>query len=170
MHKLPSLDDIFTYFGGSLKIKNSINNNNVSLDNVEPVWDGFYTLFNGLDYFNNETNIQGDPLFCNPENGDYRLAENSPAVGSGENGGNMGAFGIGCNSILYAHDKFIPSKFMLYQNYPNPFNPATSLRYELPEDGLVKIAIYDMMGRIVKTLVNSPQTAGFKSIQLECHQ
>ena len=59
----------------------------------------------------------------------------------------------------------IPKVFHLYQNYPNPFNPITSLRYELPEDGLVNITIYDMMGRIVKTLVNSSQTAGNKSVQ-----
>ena len=58
-----------------------------------------------------------------------------------------------------------PETFKLSQNYPNPFNPVTSLRYDLPEDGLVNITIYDMMGRRVKTLVNSSQTAGYKSIQ-----
>ena len=59
----------------------------------------------------------------------------------------------------------IPKVFHLYQNYPNPFNPVTSLRYDLPEDGLVNITIYDMMGRVVKTLVNDSQTAGYKSIR-----
>ena len=59
----------------------------------------------------------------------------------------------------------IPLDYFLKQNYPNPFNPITSLRYDLPEDGLVNITIYDMMGRVVKTLVNGSQTAGFKSIQ-----
>ena len=50
-------------------------------------------------------------------------------------------------------------------NYPNPFNPVTTLRYDLPEDAVVNITIYDMMGRQVKTLVNGSQTAGYKSIQ-----
>ena len=59
----------------------------------------------------------------------------------------------------------VPKIFALHQNYPNPFNPVTSLRYDLPEDGLVNITIYDMMGRIVKTLLNSSQTTGYKSIQ-----
>ena len=59
----------------------------------------------------------------------------------------------------------IPKIFSLHQNYPNPFNPVTSLRYDLPKDGLVNITIYDMMGRQVKELVNSSQTAGYKSIQ-----
>ena len=59
----------------------------------------------------------------------------------------------------------IPLEYSLFSNYPNPFNPITSLHYDLPEDGLVNITVYDMMGRIVKTLVNSSQTAGYKSIK-----
>ena len=47
-------------------------------------------------------------------------------------------------------------------NYPNPFNSNTSLRYDLPEDRFVNIAIHDIAGRIVKNLVNIPQTAGYK--------
>ena len=58
-----------------------------------------------------------------------------------------------------------PQGFVLEQNFPNPFNPSTTLRYELPEDGLVNVTIYDMMGRQVSTLVSSHQTAGYKSIQ-----
>ena len=68
------------------------------------------------------------------------------------------------NTLLSTDSKIMPEVFALHQNYPNPFNPVTSLRYDLPEDGLVNITIYDMMGRIVKTLVNSSQTAGYKSI------
>jgi hypothetical protein len=58
-----------------------------------------------------------------------------------------------------------PEQFRLNQNYPNPFNPITTLRYDLPEDALVNITIYDMMGRIVSNLVSSQQNAGYKSIQ-----
>jgi hypothetical protein len=59
----------------------------------------------------------------------------------------------------------LPQGFALEQNFPNPFNPFTTLRYDLPEDALVNITIYDMMGRVVKTLINDQQTAGYKSIQ-----
>jgi len=45
-------------------------------------------------------NIDADPLFCNPDSGDYTLASNSPCIGSGENGANMGAFGVGCDAIF----------------------------------------------------------------------
>jgi flagellar hook assembly protein FlgD len=56
-------------------------------------------------------------------------------------------------------------KYSLNQNYPNPFNPVTTIDYILPENGLVNITIFDMMGREINTLLNSSQTAGYKSIQ-----
>ena len=59
----------------------------------------------------------------------------------------------------------VPVVYALHQNYPNPFNPITTLRYDLPEDAVVNITIYDMMGRIVSNLVSSQQNAGYKSIQ-----
>ena len=59
----------------------------------------------------------------------------------------------------------VPGSFTLHQNYPNPFNPVTTLSYDLPEDALVNITIYDIMGQVVRTLINIEQTAGFKSIQ-----
>jgi flagellar hook assembly protein FlgD len=59
----------------------------------------------------------------------------------------------------------IPDTYHLFQNYPNPFNPVTTFRYNLPEDELVNITIYDIIGRQIKTLINSSQTAGYKSIQ-----
>jgi hypothetical protein len=59
----------------------------------------------------------------------------------------------------------IPITYVLRQNYPNPFNPITTLSYDLPEDAMVNITIYDMMGRIVSNLVSSWQAAGYKSIQ-----
>ncbi|MBT4957336.1 MAG: T9SS type A sorting domain-containing protein, partial [Candidatus Marinimicrobia bacterium] len=65
---------------------------------------------------------------------------------------------------LAINDDLLPLSFALHQNYPNPFNPTTTLQYDLPEDAKVKIMIYDLMGRQVKTLVNNQQSAGFKSI------
>ncbi|HIA79712.1 MAG TPA: T9SS type A sorting domain-containing protein [Candidatus Marinimicrobia bacterium] len=66
---------------------------------------------------------------------------------------------------LSSQDELIPSEFALHPPYPNPFNPITTLRYVLPENALVNITIYDMMGRVVKSLINSQQTAGYRSTQ-----
>ncbi len=45
-------------------------------------------------------------------------------------------------------------------NYPNPFNPTTTINYQLPQDGLVTIKIYDMLGKEVSTLVNEFKNTG----------
>ena len=55
--------------------------------------------------------------------------------------------------------------YKVHNNFPNPFNPVTTLCYDLPEDAMVNITIYDMMGRVVSNLVSSQQNAGYKSVQ-----
>jgi hypothetical protein len=110
-------------------------------------------------------NINTEPLFCDPSTGDYYLAQNSPCIGAGENGSsNIGAYGAGCSPILTIASEVLPETYALHQNYPNPFNPITTLRYDLPEDSNVNISIYDMLGRVVKTMVNQTQNAGFRFI------
>ena len=66
-------------------------------------------------------------------------------------------------SVLLANDKevAIPTVYALEQNYPNPFNPSTQIRYALPEETMVTISIYDMMGRKVRTLISQSQSPGY---------
>ncbi|CAN5671739.1 hypothetical protein BH10BAC5_BH10BAC5_14750 [soil metagenome] len=62
--------------------------------------------------------------------------------------------GITYNSSL------VPEKFSISQNYPNPFNPSTKINYALALNTIVKIRIYDMLGKEVQTLVDANQPAG----------
>ena len=104
------------------------------------------TTYLDLDYILNESNY-------------YRLA----AV---DNAGNMSEYSSVVDIAVLSIDlDLIPDVYALHQNYPNPFNPVTTLRYDLPEDAMVSITIYDVMGRKVKSLVKATQAAGYRSVR-----
>ena len=59
----------------------------------------------------------------------------------------------------------LPTKFYLYPASPNPFNPITTIRFDIPRDGVpTELHIYSSNGRLISTLVNAPMTAGFHSV------
>ncbi|MAO87087.1 MAG: hypothetical protein CMF86_03140, partial [Candidatus Marinimicrobia bacterium] len=62
-------------------------------------------------------------------------------------------------------DNLIPTEFTLMAAYPNPFNPVTTISYNIPSDGFVDVTVFDMMGRVIKNLVSSKQSYGYKSIK-----
>ena len=72
--------------------------------------------------------------------------------------------GVGIMLARIELDAQLPHILVLYPNYPNPFNPVTTLRYDLPENAMINITIYDMLGRQVKTLINQTQDAGYRSV------
>ena len=59
----------------------------------------------------------------------------------------------------------VPKEYALFQNYPNPFNPSTIIRYDIPKNAYVTIRIYDVLGRVVATLVDGIQTPSKYSIE-----
>ena len=61
----------------------------------------------------------------------------------------------------------VPTDFTLAQNYPNPFNPTTQISYQLPVDSRVSIAVFDMLGRQVATLVDEQMAAGRHSVTFD---
>jgi hypothetical protein len=121
----------------------------------------------------------------------YRFGDNSVNRGHGivtDNYGNIDVVGIGCPSpsdydfgtLQYKQDEKsnpvvmgnnvnspVPKEFALNQNYPNPFNPTTKIKYAVPRDGSVCIKVYDIMGRVVATLVNEYKSVGYYTIQFD---
>jgi photosystem II stability/assembly factor-like uncharacterized protein len=59
------------------------------------------------------------------------------------------------------------SQYSLNQNYPNPFNPKTNISYTVQKKGLVKLIVYDALGREVNTLVNKVMDAGTHSVSFD---
>jgi len=57
-----------------------------------------------------------------------------------------------------------PSQFELLQNYPNPFNAQTAIAYALPHYSHVRIAIYNLLGQTIETLVDRDQSAGYHRV------
>jgi len=58
-----------------------------------------------------------------------------------------------------------PSEFLLHQNFPNPFNPKTSINYEVTNETLIAITIYDLLGAEIVQLVNQIEKPGLKTIE-----
>tara|TARA_B100000029_G_C17597424_1_gene964671 strand:+ start:1096 stop:3174 length:2079 start_codon:yes stop_codon:yes gene_type:complete len=68
------------------------------------------------------------------------------------------------SGVLSSLEPKIPKQYKLYNSHPNPFNAQSTIHYNLPNDVMVNIIIYDVLGRLVKKMVNDFQKSGYKSI------
>ena len=73
------------------------------------------------------------------------------------------------DNILPVEDEqnLIVDEFKLYQNYPNPFNPTTIISYQIPEQQLVTLKVYDILGNEITTLVNEEKSAGNFEVEFD---
>ncbi len=79
-------------------------------------------------------------------------------------GGQAGLWAIEFPLFTSNENEEVPSNFSLEQNYPNPFNPETNISFSIPASGKVTLEVWDIMGRKVKTLIDSNLTMGEHSI------
>ncbi len=81
-----------------------------------------------------------------------------------ENGQFFGLTGV-ASSINQDLDTDLPLEFRMFQNYPNPFNPSTTIKYSLAKTARVKIAIFDITGQHIITLLDEEQPPGWNNIR-----
>ena len=105
-------------------------------------------------------NISSDPLFFDPDNGDFRLRTSSPCIGTGEGGVDMGAIPYDA-SVSVVTTK--PIQTTISTPFPNPFNPVTTIRFTLAESGPVSLQVYNPLGQLVRDL-SANMTVGQHSI------
>lgn len=70
------------------------------------------------------------------------------------------------NSVISNTGK-VPERYSLSQNYPNPFNPQTKIDFTVPKTGMIKLSIYDVLGREVEVLLNESLNSGSYSIKFD---
>ena len=67
------------------------------------------------------------------------------------------------------NDNSIADDFILFQNYPNPFNPVTTIRFQIADPGFVSLKVYDILGRLITTLVSEEKAAGSYEVEFNIH-
>lgn len=149
-------------------------------------WNGkdLYGLSNYRSYTGQGTNsLSSNPNFINTDSSDFNLSSTSPAINSGnpnyqissgelDLSGNsrvnekvidLGAFEFSTINSIENRDDNLPQQFKIFPAYPNPFNGGTAVTVEVPS-GLssanVNLAVYDMLGRKVKSIFNGTMSQG----------
>ncbi len=106
-------------------------------------------------------NLSADPLYCNAPGGNLFLREDSPCIPTSSPCGQLiGALPVGCLPTAIEPGVAFPHVFAVGPNLPNPFNPSTTISFTLPGAAAVVVRVYDVNGRIVRTLIDSPLAAG----------
>jgi hypothetical protein len=128
-----------------------------SLDFVYNCWWPFHTYDPDACTPPGALDVYNDPLFCNvgfPWDFDWRLQPDSPCIGRGENGTNMGALGVGC-SLLATGDVVGAGPHLSVTSHPNPSRgPGAQIGFTLHAAGPVRLTIFDTAGREVRRLLD----------------
>ncbi|MEM6648051.1 MAG: T9SS type A sorting domain-containing protein, partial [Bacteroidota bacterium] len=74
---------------------------------------------------------------------------------------------ISASAVSVEDDGVLPQAFALHGNYPNPFNPTTTLHFDLPEASPVRIQVFNLLGQVVRTVVDEQRPAGRHTVRFD---
>lgn len=131
-----------------------------------------------------KTNSSGDSLWTRNyggNNGDWGSSASFTADGGFVIAGGTWSFGTGGADVLLIklnsittnisdENYSIANSYDLKQNYPNPFNPVTLIEYTLPVASEVRLAVYNLKGKLIFILINRSQPAGFYNIEWDASE
>lgn len=125
------------------------------------------TIINGI-IFSADTSTTIDYAWISKN--DYLVATISSQDGETNpnftNASNFGRLASGTTGVASRTDgASLPADFALLQNFPNPFNPETRISFQLHQAGYAELAVYNLMGESVRTLIAAPLPAGAHSVQ-----
>jgi hypothetical protein len=66
---------------------------------------------------------------------------------------------------FFLESQQVPAQFQLYANYPNPFNPVTTIRFDIPQESVAELSVYNMLGQRVRRLIKGSLPPGSYHIQ-----
>jgi hypothetical protein len=168
---------VLRLYNGTATVRNTILVDNMDGTGMNlAVWDEGGSTVN-VEYscttaeFPGTGNIVADPLFASIEGQVLNLQPDSPCIDAGDpalsdpdgSRSDMGAIPFNGTTSENTSDA-IPLRFSLEQNAPNPFNPTTSIAFTLSTSDNAKLAIYDITGRHVQTLLQQHLDAGVHSV------
>ena len=104
-------------------------------------------------------NLQGEDIVFTDSNHGWLLCDSGKVFYTVNNGGMASDTALIKEQLL--------SGYLLTQNYPNPFNPVTKIIYSLPKQDFVTLKVYDMLGKVIATLVNEEKSAGIYEVEFD---
>jgi len=135
-------------------------------------WQYNPSMFDGFNVYRRTegtSRVQLNSTLLSSNDGHIQFVDNGAGLTEGQvvyysynvvvNGSEMGS----SEEVEITFTSGLPTVYALHNNYPNPFNPMTNIKFDLPKASHVKLAVYDIAGRLVKTLVNEVKPAASHS-------
>jgi len=130
----------------------------------------FKTFLGGIPIY--KLNTPGSLYYCSTSNDGRTVTASGKAVHARQfgNGGLLYNIDVDTTDIptsITINSNASINDFKLFQNYPNPFNPKTVISYQLTVSSHATLKVYDLLGNLVKTLINQKQNAGSYEVEFD---